>query len=229
MNLYFLVEGKTESKLYPKWITYLIPNFSRISVPSDADKNNYFLISGGGFPHLLYRHLRNSIDDVNSSGNYDYLVLCLDADEQTVSERLEEVNQFIRNENLILENSKLKIIVQNRCIETWLLGNRVIYPRQAQSTEFVKYSKFYNVAVNDPELMGIYNDFDTYAQFHLHYLKAMLLERNIKYTKNYPRDVIEEYYLNQLIKRTTDEKQQLMSFRNFIEFCEFVRLNSEPT
>ncbi len=71
--------------------------------------------------------------------------------------------------------------------------------------------------------MGIYNDFDTYAQFHLHYLKAMLLERNVKYTKNYPRDVIEKYYLNQLIKRITDEKQQLMSFRNFIEFCEYVR------
>jgi hypothetical protein len=119
MNLYFLVEGKTESKLYPKWIKHLIPNLSRISVPSDADKNNYFLISGGGFPHLLHRHLPDSIDDVNSSGNYDYLVLCLDADEQTVSERLEEVNQFIHHESLILANSELKIIVQNR------LGNSV--------------------------------------------------------------------------------------------------------
>ncbi len=190
MNLYFLVEGKTESKLYPKWLKHLIPELSRIYAPGDADKNNDFLISGGGFPHLLYRRLPDSIDDVNGSANYDYLVLCLDADEQSVTERLEEVNQFVHNEGLTLNNCELKIIVQNRCIETWLLGNRIVYPRQPVTPEFIEYAKFYNVSINDPELMGIAPNFDTHAQFHLDYLKAMLLERNIRYTKNHPREVV---------------------------------------
>lgn len=53
MNLYFLVEGVTERKLYPKWINYLLPSLTRVFSPDEAEQNNYYLISGGGFPSLL--------------------------------------------------------------------------------------------------------------------------------------------------------------------------------
>jgi len=53
MNWYFLVEGKTERKIYPQWISYLMPHLSRIDSPGEAQNNHYYLISGGGFPSLL--------------------------------------------------------------------------------------------------------------------------------------------------------------------------------
>lgn len=74
MNLYFLVEGLTEKKVYPKWLSYLLPTFTRVDIPEDASQNNYYLISGGGFPSLLDNHLRSSLDDIEYSGNYDFLI-----------------------------------------------------------------------------------------------------------------------------------------------------------
>jgi len=129
MNLYFLVEGVTERKLYPKWLEHLLPSYIRISDPHDAYRNNYFLISGGGYPSLLDNHLKNSVEDITSSGNYDFFILVLDSDEVTVDERINEVNNRIFNENINLGSCELKIIVQNKCIETWLLGNRKIFPQ----------------------------------------------------------------------------------------------------
>ena len=30
MNLYFLVEGKTEKKVYPQWLSHLIPGLKQV-------------------------------------------------------------------------------------------------------------------------------------------------------------------------------------------------------
>ena len=73
MNVYFLVEGKTERKVYPKWLSYFLPYLSRVNYPEDAKKNNYYLISGGGYPSILDNHLVDSIRDINAvDGIYDY-------------------------------------------------------------------------------------------------------------------------------------------------------------
>ena len=65
MNIYFLVEGRrTEKKVYPKWISYLIPELSEIKDPSIANGNNYYLFNGNGFPSILDNHLRNSVKDI---------------------------------------------------------------------------------------------------------------------------------------------------------------------
>jgi len=222
MNIYFLVEGKrTESKVYPKWLSHLLPDLSQVKTPDEANQKNYFLISGEGFPRLLDRQLRNSIEDVNSSGNYNYLVVCLDADEQTISERVQEVNNFILKEGLKLKNCQLEIIVQNRCIETWFLGNKRAFPRHPVDGEFIEYSRFYDVSLEDPELMGIFTGFNTHAQFHHRYLKKMLLEKNIRYTKVNPRGVVELDYINQLIRRTK-QTQHLDSLKTFLDFCESI-------
>ncbi len=81
MNLYFLVEGKrTERKVYPKWLSYLLPQFTQVDTFDDVVDKNYFLISGEGYPALLDRHLPNAVRDFNRVPSYSHLVVCLDAE-----------------------------------------------------------------------------------------------------------------------------------------------------
>ena len=68
MNIYFLVEGKrTEMKVYPKWLSHLVPNLKRVDAYQNVESNNYYIFSGNGFPSLLDNHLRNCIEDINST------------------------------------------------------------------------------------------------------------------------------------------------------------------
>jgi hypothetical protein len=158
VNLYFLVEGKTEQKVYPKWIFYLLPNLSRIDSPNQASNDNYFLISGGGFPSSLDNHLKASVEDVNNSGNYDFLIICLDSDEASPKAKIALLHDFINKHELIL-SYELQVIVQQKCIETWFMGNRTIYPRNS-SLEFKPFAQFYNISTHDPELMEKPSDFN---------------------------------------------------------------------
>ncbi|CAD0233235.1 conserved hypothetical protein [Planktothrix agardhii] len=90
MNIYFLVEGKsTEKKIYPKWLEYLIPNLVRVQYYDQVENNNYYLISGQGYPRILYDGLENAVDKILEAPRYDYLVICVDADEESVEERIQ--------------------------------------------------------------------------------------------------------------------------------------------
>jgi len=44
MNLYILVEGRTEEVIYQQWLTYLLPHFRRVDNPSDVAVNNYYIL-----------------------------------------------------------------------------------------------------------------------------------------------------------------------------------------
>ncbi|MDB9315843.1 hypothetical protein PN462_22215 [Spirulina sp. CS-785/01] len=127
MNLYFLVEGRsTETKLYPRWLQYLVPELTQVDNHDDVQKNNYYLVSGQGYPAIL-NYLSTAVEDITEVGVYNYLVICVDADEDSVKERKEEIRTFIEEQNFELGSTKVKIIIQNRCIESWLLGNRKIF------------------------------------------------------------------------------------------------------
>ncbi len=223
MNIYFIVEGRrTEKKVYPAWLSHLIPDLIRINWAFEAENNNYYLFNGNGFPALLHNHLKNSIEEVNDLGNYNYLVLVLDVDESTIEGRIEEVNTFIENQNLKLNNTELIIIPQNRCIESWFLGNSKIFKTNPQSKDLSKYVKFYDVKQNDPENMGIYDTYNTHSQFHAEYCTEFLRERNIRYSKNRPNGVVEKEYLHSLIKRE-NETSHLESFKILIDFCDKIK------
>jgi hypothetical protein len=224
MNIYFLVEGRrTEKKVYPKWISILLPELSEVKNVFLVKKNNYLVFTGNGFPSLLDNHLRNAISEVNSIGNFDYFVICLDADEFSTEERENEVLTFINKENInLIYKTKLIIIVQNRCIETWFLGNLKVFKRNPNSNLLQDFISFYNVSKNDPEKMGKFEGFEIHADFHETYLTEMLLERNIKYTKNNPRGVTEPSYVSQLINRT-NKTGHIQSFKHFLEFCKEVK------
>ena len=135
-----------------------------------------------------------------------------------IHRRIQDINYYLENKNLKITNCGFKIIVQNRCLETWFLGNRVVYPRQPNSETFREYAKFYNVSIDDPELMGLYKDFASISLFHYSYLKEMLAERGIRYTKSIPRAVTDPPYIQQLIARV-EETDHLKTLKDFFDFC----------
>ncbi|MGR3176915.1 MAG: hypothetical protein ACUZ8E_02535 [Candidatus Anammoxibacter sp.] len=220
MNVYFLVEGTTERKVYPKWISHLIPGLERVSVPRDADHNNYFLISGFGFPNILNKRLRDSMADVNDSGNYDMLILVIDADDTTVNEKVAEVNKFVYDNDLKLSNGVLKIVVQKCCIETWFLGNKRIYSKSPASKECLRFAKHFDTSKNDPELMLKPDDYaSTLSMYHYDYLRKMLSEKNVRYTKSNPIEVGKPYYIKELIDRVNGDPSSLSSMKILFELC----------
>ena len=223
MNIYFLVEGKrTERRLYPAWLSVLLPELKKVDYAQEVEDRNYYLISGEGYPRLKDRQLKKSFEEINEIGRFDYFVICFDADEFTVQERIDEINNYISEKNLQLSNNtKLILIIQNRCIETWLLGNRRIYSINPQNPKLKEYTKYYNVSKNDPELMDN-DDWELHSQFHYDYLVRLLREKRISYTKKFPRDTANKSYLNQLKSRIDDEPAHLQSFQTFIEFCDKV-------
>jgi hypothetical protein len=120
-------------------------------------------------------------------------------------------------------NCKLEIIIHNKCIETWFLGNRKVYKRNPQNENFIAYSEHYNVEENDPELMEKLPEFATTAQFHEAYLRKMLEEQNIRYRKSRPNEVLKEYYLTELINRVADAPTHLQSFSKFFQLVEIIQ------
>jgi hypothetical protein len=223
MNLYFLVEGmQSERKVYPAWLSHLLPELTRVQSYDEVNEKNYYLISGEGYPSL-YDFIPPSIEEINLSGKYNYFVVCLDAEENTVAQRHAEIYGFLNQEKLELKNAEIVLIVQNRCLETWLLGNRKIYSKQPQYQPLLDYTKYYNVSVDCPEKMGKYLDFNTHAQFHGAYLRALFEAKNITYSKKRPGDVLKPFYLEQLLTRIEFQPEQLTTFRHFIDFCNIVK------
>jgi hypothetical protein len=224
MNIYFLVEGNsTEKKIYPKWLEYLIPNLVEVKYHDQVQNNNYYLISGGGYPRILYDGLENAIDKILEVPRYDYLVLCVDADEESVQERIQYIREFISNKEINLGKTKVEIIVQNRCIETWLLGNKKIFDsRQPLDLPLASYVNYYDVSQHNPEEMGKY-EMRNHADFHYEYLREVFSSRNTTYSKKKPNDAKEKYYFEELQKRVRDQPEDLKTFQFFLEFCERVK------
>ena len=230
MNLYFLVEGTTEFNIYPKWINHLLPNLKRVDDFDKITDNNYFIFHGGCQPQIIDEHLPNAIKDINlleAEGKYyyNYLLVCLDAEEVTVDELRSDILTSLKsNKNINLSGIELFLIIQNRCIETWLLGNQNFILTQAKniptkySEPFLTYRNYYDVRNQDPELMGIYNGSKstTHAQFHEEYLKAAFKSRKLSYSKGKSKEVGEKFYLEELLKRIKSKPEHLNSFQYFI-------------
>jgi hypothetical protein len=225
MNLYFLVEGHTELKLYPQWIQFLLPEFTQVNSFDQVQYKNYYIFGGAGIPSIINDHLPAAIEDVNSMYNYNHLVMCLDAEESSVQERLDEVNCFLQDNKVLLRNATLNIIVQNRCIETWLLGNRKLIPIGNIGGKLAEYREFFDVFKDDPELMGKHSEFNTHAQFHKSYLKSIYDARGLSkvYSGICPRDSGEQHYFDQIKNRIQKEPQHLQTFQTLLQFCDSVR------
>jgi hypothetical protein len=224
MNLYFIVEGKTERQVYTSWLGYLLPELQQVKNPSQAHTNSYYLISGGGYPSL-YQEVEAAVENINIIQKYNHLIICTDADEKSVEEMQQEIRDFFMENQLDLGDTQLQLIIQNRCIETWFLGNSTIYIPEPISQPLLDYTCYYNVSTYCPELMGKY-EHDFHAQFHKDYFKKLMAankDNNKQYSEKTPRDPRKEDYLSELQSRAEKQANHLPTFQNFIEFCVLVR------
>jgi len=225
MNIYFLVEGKrTERKVYPAWLKFLIPELTRVNSYDEVQENNYYLFSGQGFPSLLDTHLPKCLEEIEEMGNYDYIVVCLDGDDEGVEKQKEIVKTYFEKATKQVSiTAQLEVIVQNKCIETWFLGNSKIFKQNPISKELAEYIRFYDLKENDPELMEKPASYKaSTASFHGKYLNLIFQERNIKYSKVRPGEVLQEYFLAEIQARAK-ATGHLQSFQNLVDFCERVR------
>ena len=208
MNFYIIVEGdKTEMSVYPAWISLLAPDYTRIENAWDVNENNYYIFSGGGIPSI-YTHVKNAVLDINSinserESRYDYLLVCLDTEKESRDYILKQIDNELQSSGVVLRNAELLVFEHKVCMETWFLGNLVVFKDNPQNPDYLEYIKYYNVGAFNPEEMGNIdeNRFATTAKFHLRYLKRMMEERNMTYSKNNTIVVQQQAYLQQLINR----------------------------
>jgi hypothetical protein len=215
--------GGPEAKIYRAWLSHLIPELRRMARYDELIPDSYFLFSAEGYPSIILEHIPNSIEDINRIGGYDYFIVALDADQSTVQDRIDEINESLSDKQIHLIGTELRIVVQNRYIETWLLGNRRIVRRNPTSLALQEYLGHYDVRLENPELMPEHADFNTHAQFHARYLKEVFRERNIHYSKKQPGHALDRRYLEELISRVNDEPSHLGSLKVFLDFCSLVR------
>jgi len=211
MNLFFLVEGeKTEVKIYKKWVEHTFPQLTFVKNIQLVTTNCFCIFPAGGYPKIFTDEpspLDICLTDITKHGSIDHFFICLDSEEEDYKIRFKEVETELETLNEIGISSSVQtsihIIVQHCCIETWFLGNTKMLRKNPQSQNLLEFKKFYDVSINDPELMDCPDGYLTKASFHLEYLKKMLKEKNpnLTYTKKYQGPTTEKAYLEALRQR----------------------------
>lgn len=170
----------------------------------------------------------------------------------SISEKLSDVEKGYAYKELPF-NCQLVVIVQKVCIETWFLGNRKFFIRKPQSELLQKYIDYFDVSSDNPEeLAGEFVQdsengkeifgYKTKATFHEGYLRELFKEQNLVrtsrcsppsrhlvYNKPKPMEVQEPYFLEQISTRIKDNPSHLLSFQEFIRFCEMLNQNKKAT
>jgi hypothetical protein len=215
MNIYVIVEGEIgEKKLYQSWIPLVNPDLIYVNHISLIQNNHFAIISGGGYPHY-FDVIRSAIEDVNSYANIDRLVVSVDSEELSYNKKLNEISDFIFQFQL---NAKIYIIIQHFCLETWALANKLIISPNTQSRKLIEYKRFYNVRLNDPELLPAYKKEElNRSQFAEKYLRHAVNDkyRNLTYTKKNPKVLLHHKYFNR-VKERFQKTGQIKSFSNFL-------------
>ncbi len=223
MNLFFVVEGQTEAKVYRAWLAHLVPHLKEVEDPHEVTENNYYLIYAGG-QSAIKKLIADSIAEINQVGRYNYLIICLDAEESLVKSKKSEVYKHLvdcSTKGISLQNAKFKLIIQNRCLETWFLGNRDMYPPNPYHSTLVDYlNNHYNASINDPEKMPKHPNFTTHADFHKNYFWLLVKEKKKHQRKGDLGPAVEPTYLNALQARIKATPTHLKTFQIFLKFCQ---------
>ena len=234
MNLYFLLEGKrTEKKIYPSWLGHSLPRMTEVTNPSDLKSYNYYLLSCEGYPSYL-TEIPNAHEDIRQNPNVSHFFICVDAEDAGVEAKLRELREEVeaseRKTKVRSANAHFEtlFVVQNCCIETWLLGNRRMMATNPTTERLIAYRRFYDVRALDPEAMGKHPDSTTSrrAQFHEEYLCAMFREKHVRYSKNNPGEALKAHYFNELCARAASG--HLASFKVLLDAWSTIG-NARPT
>jgi hypothetical protein len=215
MNVYVLVEGEVGEKyVYRDWIPYVNPSLSYVSHISEISSNNFSIIAGMGYPNY-HKVIDSAIEDIETYSMIDRLVIAIDSEDQSYTEKKREVEDLLSKHVLKID---VKIIVQHFCLETWALGNRTIIRKNHQCPVLAKYKRFYNVKQLDPEGLPGYpeNDYNR-AQFATLYLRRALNDRfrNLTYTKSNPGALLHPNYFKR-VKERYEQTNHICSFNDFL-------------
>lgn len=215
MNIYVLVEGEVGEKyVYQDWVPYVNPSLTYVPHISEIVSDNFSIIAGMGYPNY-YKVIDNAINDLEDYKMIDRLVIAIDSEEQSYSEKKSEMENRLSKYNLKID---VKIIIQHFCLETWALGNRVIIRNNHQCPLLAKYKSIYNVKRLDPEGLPDYPEHgDNRAQFAMRYLKAALNDRfrKLTYTKSNPGALLNPKYYMQ-VKERYEQTNHICSFNDFL-------------
>ena len=170
MNVYLIVEGNGEKKVYAHWVRQVNPSLSIVNSLDEVQHNNLIIISGGGYPNYL-EVIEAGVEDVSATKQLDRLVISVDSEEMTFHEKWQEIDGVVK---ALGKNLEYKIIVQHFCLETWALGNKVIVSRNPKNTKIQELRMHFDVLNNDPELLPDYpEDNRNRSQFAEYYLEPV--------------------------------------------------------
>lgn len=222
MNVYIIVEGNTESKVYPEWLAHLAPGIVRKAHPSELADHSYYLFNAGGIPSI-YRHIAHAIEDINSlieSGvRIDFLLVCIDTEQESRSYILEQIDKTLKEEGVGRPKCPMLVFEQRVSMESWFLANRKVFKSNPEDRDLIRFIEHYNVRTDDPELMDTIDptQYATKAQFHNTYLRKIFKERKMTYSKSNPKEVCKRHYLDEIIDRYK-ESGHIPSFGRWYEF-----------
>lgn len=214
MNIYVVVEGLVERRVYREWIPLVNPNLKQVYDIEAVVLDNFYLISGGGYPQY-FDVVEAAIEDVNNFAAFDRLVISVDSEEFTFDDKYQEIDAFVSARYCRVDT---RIVIQHFCIETWGLGNRTIVRRNPQLPRLITYRALFDVLDRDPELLPEYPDEElNRSQFAERYLRAALNDRfrNLTYSKSNPQPLLHPAYFGQLESRL-NESGHIQSFAGFL-------------
>lgn len=217
MNIYFLLEDSKSSFLvFPEWLKILLPNFERVNLLTQLKDNQYCIESGHGYPAIEHR-FKEAVEFIKDYEiQLNYFVLVYDSDDRNQEEIQKRINEY----TYIFDEAKISasfhVLVMRKCFETWLMGNRKVYPYN--NDKFYKYESFFNVSVNNPEDMWYPSDKGlSISMYHYKYFQEMLkcsIKKN--YSKKKPLYVSTENFLEGLLERI-EKTEDLKIFKEFID------------
>ncbi|MBI5834145.1 MAG: hypothetical protein HZB16_17760 [Armatimonadetes bacterium] len=216
MRLCVLVEGaSSERQVYAAWLAIAFPAMKPVGAVHLVDHSHYAMISGDGYPQYKVR-LLEVLDDAVAHGAIDRLIVAVDAEDQTVDEVRAEIGDVLAQRP---SRPATTVVIQNRCLETWLLGNRDVLRRHEPGVH-LDHIAFYDVSVDDPELMDKPLSWSrTAARYHARYLADVLKACHCSYSKARPGDVCRAHYLRALRERC-DATAHLRSLAAFLALLE---------
>jgi len=213
MNFYVLVEGKsTEKMLLRAWLKFVFPSLSEVQSLDSVMADNYFILSGKGYPQYLDR-IPEALQDIARHGNIDHFIVWIDSEENSYDQKVLEIQQLIEGREYF---GRKHIIVANCCVETWLIANKKMLKKVPASQVLRSFKRFYDVSRQDPEVMGNHPEYNTKAQFHYEYLREMHFDKGLSYTKNHPGTAQEKHYFDALVSRLATTNH-IPSFRSMLD------------
>jgi predicted ATPase len=219
----FLVEGRTELNLYPKWIAHFTHSrLTKCLQYADVVANQFTIFDVQGISNMS-RDIPMAISSIIANNVFDYLVIVIDGDKEGVASRQRFIESIINDPATpsLPTNCQLKIIVQNVCIETWFTGHTDHFrtAKMCRDSGILSLLNEYNVENNDPELMPSTHPHSV-GTYHAMYLKKMLkgANRTWHYGKSTAHTLIDMPYFQRLEQRLTETPTHLNSFADMVTF-----------